>query len=195
MLTPLVLLLASVLAALALRPVGAEAASAAFLLAAICALASGLLLLRGGWGFWRGRARAAVSAPPWVVIDGSNVMFWQGEVARLETVAAVLREARRAGLRPLVWFDANAGYRLANRHMGVAELARGLGLPRGQVRVAPSGTPADPLLLADAARLGTGVITNDRYRDWVADYPSVRVPGVLVTGRVADGVARLDWAA
>jgi hypothetical protein len=59
--------------------------------------------------------------------------------------------------------------------------------------VAPKGSPADPLLLGDAARLGTGVVSNDRYRDWAEAFPSVTQPGVLVRGRITDGAAQLDW--
>lgn len=194
MLTPAVLLLLSLLIALALRPLTGETAPPVFLLALVTATAALILILREAVAR-RLAGRRPKPGPAWVVIDGSNVMFWQGEVPRLATVAAVVGEATRAGLKPLVWFDANAGYRVANRYMGARALSRALGLPARQVRIAPSGKPADPLLLADAARLGTGVITNDRYRDWAGDYPAVRVPGVLVPGQVTDGVARLDWAA
>lgn len=194
MLTPFLLLVLSLLVTLALRPLPGETAAPLFLLAAVTASAALILLLRAMIGPRR-------KAPPprrqdWVVIDGSNVMFWQEGVPRLATVAAVVGEVKRAGLKPIVWFDANVGYRVADRHMGPRDLSRALGLPRAQVRIAPSGTPADPLLLKEAADLGTGVITNDLYRDWVGAFPTVRVPGVLVPGRVTeDGEARLDWAA
>lgn len=193
MLTPSLLLFLSLLVTVALRPIAGETASSAFLLAAVTALAALILVLRAAL------RRKAADAPPrrsdWVVIDGSNVMFWQDETPRLDAVAAVVGEVRRVGMKPLVWFDANAGYRVANRYMGPRDLSRALGLPAKQVRIAPSGKVADPLILGDAARLGTGVITNDRFRDWAGDYPAVRVPGVLVPGRVTDGVALLDWAA
>ena len=192
MFTPVILFSLSLFVAIFLRPLPGEGATPAFLLASLCALAAAILLLRALWP----RKRKARPAPrqTHVVVDGSNVMFWQDGVPRLATVSAVLAELRRAGLHPIVWFDANVGYRVSDRYMGPRDLSRALGLPRGQVRIAPSGSVADPLLLEEAARLGTGVITNDLYRDWVGSYPSVRVPGVLVSGRVVDGVVRLDWA-
>lgn len=131
----------------------------------------------------------------WVVIDGSNVLYWQGESPSLNAVSAVLGEVRKAGLTPVVWFDANVGYKVGDSYLNPAELARRLGISRKQVRVAPRGSPADPLLLQEAAKLGTGVVTNDRYRDWQASFPSVAEPGVLVHGRVEDGTVRLDWPA
>lgn len=191
--TPILLLVTSLLATLALRPLADEAASPVFLLAAVTSLAAFVLLFKVWSG--RGRRKPLPSRQSCVVVDGSNVMFWQEGVPCLATVAAVVGEVHRAGLKPIVWFDANVGFRVANRYMGTRDLSRALGLPRGQVRIAPSGTPADPLLLKEAAELGTGVITNDMYRDWVAAFPSLRQPGVLVPGRVADGVVRLDWAA
>lgn len=192
MLTPLLIFLPSLFAALLLRPLAGEDATPAFLLAVLCAIAALIILLRALPR--RGHADRPAPRPTHVVVDGSNVMFWQDGVPRLATVSAVLVAVRRAGLNPIVWFDANVGYRVSDRYMGPRDLSRALGLPRGQVRIAPSGTAADPLLLEEAAKLGTGVITNDLYRDWVVAFPSVRVPGVLVSGRVVDGVVRLDWA-
>lgn len=141
------------------------------------------------------RAAGGQEARRWVVIDGSNVLYWQGESPSLNAVSAVLGEVRKAGLTPVVWFDANVGYKVGDSYMNPSELARRLGISRKQVRVAPKGSPADPLLLQEAAKLGTGVVTNDRYRDWVADFPDVTQPGVLVPGRVEDGAVTLDWPA
>ncbi|PLL11567.1 hypothetical protein C0V75_16230 [Tabrizicola sp. TH137] len=194
MLTPFLLLLLSLLSALALRPLPGETAIPLFLLAVVASLAALILLLRAMIG--RRRKEGHDRRQDCVVIDGSNVMFWQDDVPRLAAVTAVLDEVKRAGLKPIVWFDANVGYKVADRHMGPRDLSRALGLPLRQIRIAPSGTPADPLLLEEAAALGTGVVTNDLYRDWVEAFPSVRVPGVLVSGRVtADGQALLKWAA
>ena len=40
-------------------------------------------------------------------------------------------------------------------------------------------------------RLGTLVMTNDRFRDWAEDHPAVREAGFLVGGKVAGGEVRL----
>jgi len=139
------------------------------------------------------REAARAEGRRWVVVDGSNVLYWQDESPSLGSVSAVLDEVQRAGLTPVVWFDANVGYKVGDSYLNPAELARRLGISRKQVRVAPKGSPADPLLLQEAAKLGTGVVTNDRYRDWVGDFPDVAQPGVLVHGRVEGGAVTLDW--
>ncbi len=109
-----------------------------------------------------------------VIVDGSNVMHWDADAGpSLVVLRRVLDDLCRQGLRPIVYFDANAGYKLENRHMGGDELAQRLGLDPAQVTLSPSGTPADPLLLAHAVRDGLQVVTNDRYRDWRAQFPAL----------------------
>ncbi len=142
-----------------------------------------LLLLAG--------ARPPAAEVSWIVVDGSNVMYWDRETPSLDTVRQVLRAVEAEGLVPLVWFDANAGHVVEGRYLRPETLARKLGLRQGQVLVAPKGTPADPLLLDEAARLGARVVTNDRFRDWAEEHPMVQEPHRFVRGRVRDGVARL----
>lgn len=147
-------------------------------------------LILCGIGFWRGTGLPRRQA--WAVIDGSNVMFWGGQEANLRHVAAVVRAARAEGHEPIVWFDANAGYRVSGRYLNACELAKYLRLPVRQVMIAPKGTPADPLILDSATRLAAPVITNDRYRDWFDQYPLAADPTRMIRGRIANGAARLD---
>ena len=135
-----------------------------------------------------GRRRKAV---PWIVVDGSNVMYWEGEKPSLMTVRAVLKTVEEAGFVPLVWFDANVGYLTQGAYLRPEQLSRMLGLAKGQVLVAPKGTPADPLLLEEAVRMGVRVLTNDRFRDWAETHPAVKVPGFLVGGQMSRGVVTL----
>lgn len=201
--TPVLLLLLCFSAMVYSMPMPDEPASGSFLLASVAALAALLVWMRAAFAArlpkLRRRRRRKTPKPPetqrWVVIDGSNVMFWQDEVPSLSTVSAVVGEVRKAGLTPLVWFDANAGYKVGDHYMNPRDLSRAIGVPRKHVRVAPKGSPADPLLLEDAAKLGTGVVSNDRYRDWADSFPSVMEPGVIVRGRVQGGTALLDWPA
>lgn len=130
-----------------------------------------------------------------VLIDGSNVLYWQGGEPTIEAVRLVLRAVEERGLRPLVGFDANIGYLVAGRFLGAGDLAALLDLPPYQVSVAPKGKPADPLLLGEAARLDARVITNDRYRDWARKFPQVARPGFLVRGCIRGSTADLDFAA
>jgi hypothetical protein len=140
---------------------------------------------------WLVAGRRRREAVPWIVVDGSNVMYWEGEKPSLVTVRRVLAAVQEAGFVPLVWFDANVGYLTQGAYLRPEQLSRMLGLARGQVLVAPKGTPADPLLLEEAVRLGTRVVTNDRFRDWAEDHPAVKAPGFLVGGTMSGGQARL----
>ncbi|MCC6000172.1 MAG: hypothetical protein JJU19_04815 [Pararhodobacter sp.] len=128
----------------------------------------------------------------YIVLDGSNLLHWQDNQPHLATVRAVVDAVQAQGYRPVVWFDANAGYLIGDRWLGPPELSRALGLPARQVFVAPKGTPADPLLLEGARRLGARVVTNDRFRDWREHYPWLAEPGFLIRGRVQDGAASLS---
>lgn len=202
--TPILLLLLCFSALIYSLPKPGEPSGPANLLAAIATLAALLIWMKAAFAArmpirLRRRRRRRRAAPPpeqkWVVIDGSNVMFWQDETPSLGTVSAVVGAVQQAGLKPLVWFDANAGYKVGGQYMNPRDLSRAIGISRKQVRVAPKGSPADPLLLEDAAKLGTGVVSNDRYRDWAQSFPNVVQPGVLVRGKVEGGAARLDWPA
>ncbi|MDT8326933.1 MAG: hypothetical protein RQ750_06030 [Roseovarius sp.] len=153
------------------------------LLALLMVLASVILFMR-----------AALRKPRhWIVIDGSNVMHWgENGTPALAPLHATIRDFRSVGITPVVWFDANVGYKLKDRYMGAYAMARALDLPVSQVRIAPSGTPADPLLLQEAVRLGARVVTNDRFRDWAETHPEVERPGFLLHGRMAGNGVSLD---
>ncbi|NCO87107.1 MAG: hypothetical protein GW886_10815 [Rhodobacterales bacterium] len=118
-----------------------------------------------------------------IIVDGSNVMHWDADAGpSLAVLRRVLDSLRDAGYGPIVYFDANAGYKLENRHMGSPELAQRLGLDPAQVTLSLSGTPADPLLLTHAVRDGLRVVTNDRYRDWRAQFPALADQRMRVGG-------------
>lgn len=135
--------------------------------------------------------RSKIPARP-ILVDGSNVMHWQKDVAQITTVRAVIDMLSAHGFHPGVIFDANVGYKIGNRYQDDAELALVLGLPEDRVLVVPKGTPADPYLLQTARDLGARVVTNDRYRDWAEAHPEVREPGFLIRGGYRDGRLWLD---
>ena len=150
------------------------------LLFAPLALAAAFVLFRA--------SRKAPAAPKrWVVIDGSNVMHWRGNTADIDVVREVLGVLSARGFTSGVAFDANAGYLIEGRYLGERAFSRILGLPVDRVLVVGKGTPADPAILGAARDLGARIVTNDRYRDWAADYPEVARPGHLVRGGFRDG--------
>ncbi len=122
-----------------------------------------------------------------IILDGSNVMHWQNEVPSLHTLREVLARLIDEGFEPGVVFDANAGYRLFGTYLHDDAFSKALELPRDRVMVVPKGTPADPIILTAARDLGARIVTNDRYRDWVQDFPELAEPGQLVPGGYRDG--------
>ena len=141
------------------------------------------------WGLGRVFLRRKTNR---IVVDGSNVLYWDRDTPNLQSVKQVVDILRDEGFEPLVWFDANAGYLIGDRYMGPDRLARALELPSRSVFVAPKGTPADPLLLARAAKLKARVVTNDRYRDWEERFPQIRTPGFLVRGYISADAIGLE---
>ena len=153
------------------------------LLAAPCTLASLWLLLRAALG----RDRQT-----WIVVDGSNVMHWNGNVPQIETLQEVLAQLIRHGYTPGVVFDANAGYLIAGRYLDDRALAQMLGLPHKRVMVVPKGRPADPTVLAAARDLRARIVSNDRFRDWADGHPEIQEPGWIIRGDYRTGTLRMD---
>jgi len=153
------------------------------LLAGLCALAGAILF---GAALLRLEPRAA-TAPRWVIIDGSNVMYWKGDTPQIETVRQVLEHLADLGFSPGVAFDANAGHLLAGRYLDHAAFGKMLGLAEDRVMVVDKGTPADATILATARDLGARVVSNDRFRDWLDQHPEAGRPGALIRGGFVDG--------
>ncbi|MHC9237214.1 NYN domain-containing protein [Pseudooceanicola sp. 502str34] len=178
---PLVLFCAAVAVALAAVT---QPSMADFLIPALAAALAALVLLVAAL---RDRLRRRP-----VLVDGSNVMHWRKGAPSVETLRAVLGLLRRQGYRPGIVFDANAGYKLADRYMDDREMAKVLGLPANRVLVVPRGEPADPTLLRAARDMGAPVVSNDRFRDWAQAHPEVSEPGALIRGGFRDGKPWLE---
>lgn len=158
-----------------------------FALLALIALAVGL------W-FWLRPGKFGRKTRNDILVDGTNVLYWDHQLPDLRSLRRVLDELEYAGLRPIIWFDANTGYLVSDRWMSEHDLARALRMQNSrQLRVAPKGTPADAGLLKEASRRRLRIVTNDRYRDWIDSFPILRTrPDLLVRGRIVDGEASLD---
>ena len=177
----LVLCLAAV-AALSLNPAWADAR----LVAVLGVLASLLLILL--------RLLGPAPEAPWIVVDGSNVMYWKDGTPQAGTVRDVVARLVALGYAPGVMFDANAGHLLEGAYRHDGAFARMLDLPPDRVMVVPKGTQADGYILQAARDLGARIVTNDRFRDWIEQFPEVRQPGHLVRGNYRDGALWLDLA-
>ncbi len=157
------------------------------LLAGPCAVAALLLVLRALVA-----RRGEAPARNHVLIDGSNVMHWRDNTPQIDTLREVIAHLRGLGLAPGVIFDANAGYLLTGKYRHDGAMARYLGLPEDRVMVVPKGTVADTTLLTVARDMDAPIVTNDRYRDWAAEYPEIAEPGRLIRGGYRDGALWLD---
>lgn len=181
------------------------------LLAGPCLLASLWLLWRGGGSADRSsgrssdrlskrlnRLRDGADRPvqratrEHVIIDGSNVMHWDAGKVSLTPVVQAIEVLAAQRMTVGVIFDANAGYKLEDRYRDDAHMARALGLPEDRVLVVPKGVPADHYILSAARGLRARVVTNDRYRDWQADFPEVGQAGFLIRGGMKNGALWLD---
>ncbi|MGL4238829.1 NYN domain-containing protein [Tabrizicola sp.] len=141
------------------------------------------------WLWNRAARHPAVPVEPkaWILVDGSNVMYWQDNAPKLTPVLQVIGALQAQGYAPGVVFDANAGWKLAGKYLHHGDLARLLALPVEQVLVVPKGEQADPYLLETAREFSARIVTNDRYRDWAEAHPQVSEPGFLIQGGMRDG--------
>ncbi len=137
--------------------------------------------------FLFGLFRKPAAPKPRIVVDGSNVMHWGGDPS-VKVLHSVLADLSG----PIVFFDANVGYKLMGKHMDAEDLAPLLGLTPTQITIAPSGTQADGLLLDYAAKHRLRVVSNDRFRDWTVKHRWVRKKGRVVRGDWKSG--RVVWA-
>lgn len=160
-----------------------------FLLAVLCAFASGILLLIAARN---AKSTTDATIKTRIIVDGSNVMYWEDGVPRIDTVRQVVERLVADGFAPGVMFDANAGYLLTGRYMHDTALGRALGLPTARVMVVPKGVPADPYILIAARDLDARIVTNDRYRDWAGDHPEILGAGYLIKGGYRNAALWLD---
>lgn len=126
-----------------------------------------------------------------IVVDGSNVMHWGGDPSA-KVLRRVIDHLKNKGLSPYVIFDANVGYKLQDRYMDDAPMARLLGLPVAQVLVVQKGQIADEIILQFAQAGGHRIVSNDRFRDWSVQYNFVKTKGRMVRGTFREGALRIS---
>lgn len=159
------------------------------LISAPMVLASLYLLLRASF---RRRPEANEKREPnWVIVDGSNVLYWRDQSPQFSAVTDVVQALKARDLTPVVVFDANAGYLTVGKYQHDFAFARQLGLPPEQVMVVDKGTQADTAVLDLARGLSARIVTNDRYRDWAEAYPEVLTTGWRIEGSYTGGKLHL----
>ena len=109
----------------------------------------------------------------------------------MHSVRLVIEKLVAAGFEPVIWFDANVGYLVADRYMNPYKLSQALHYPENRIYVAPKGTPADPLLIQAATDLSAPIVSNDRFRDWKEQFPQVDQAELFLRGEIVKGGVRL----
>ena len=104
-----------------------------------------------------------------VLVDGSNVAHsTEGERAQVSNIVAIRDKLREEGLQPIIVVDAALRHQIddANRYEQLVDA--------GEVRQAPAGTDADYFILAFARELNASIVSNDRFRDRLKEFPEAR---------------------
>jgi len=104
-----------------------------------------------------------------VLVDGSNVAHsTEGERAQVRNILAVRDKLIEEGLEPIIVADA------VLRHQIDDQQCYEKMIDDGMVRQAPAGTDADYFILSFARELNACVVSNDRFRDRIKQFPEIR---------------------
>jgi hypothetical protein len=104
-----------------------------------------------------------------VLVDGSNVAHSvEGEPPHVANIVAVREKLIEEGFEPIIVADAALRHQIDDR--GRYEKM----IDDGMVRQAPAGTDADYFILSFARELNAGVVSNDRFRDRIKQFPEIR---------------------
>lgn len=119
-----------------------------------------------------------------IVIDGTNVLYWDGEQAELSTLCMVVDDLRRHSYAPFVFLDASSRHHLNDTSMTEKSFAKALGLPQSRVRVCPAKTEADAFILKFAREQSLPVVSNDRFGDRHEQTRGLKlVKGIIARGK------------
>jgi hypothetical protein len=104
-----------------------------------------------------------------VLVDGSNVAHsTEGEKPLVANLLAVRDKLKEEGFQPIIMADA------ALRHQIDDQKVYEDMIESGSVRQAPAGTDADYFILSFARELNADIVSNDRFRDRVKQFPEAR---------------------
>ena len=104
-----------------------------------------------------------------VLIDGSNVAHsTEGEMPLVANLLVVRDKLKEEGCEPIIMADA------ALRHQIDDQKVYEDMIESGSIRQAPAGTDADYFILSFARELNANIVSNDRFRDRIAQFPEAR---------------------
>ena len=104
-----------------------------------------------------------------VIVDGSNVAHsTEGDTPQVANLVAIQQKLKEEGLEPIIVADA------ALRHQIDDPQKYEQLIEEGVVRQAPAGTDADYFILSFARELNASIVSNDRFRDRIKQFPEAR---------------------
>ena len=119
-----------------------------------------------------------------VVIDGANVAYEErsaGGKPKLSNLLKVRRELEEREQEAVIIVDASLKYDIDDQSQ-LETLIRSQ-----QIRQVPAGTDADYFIIQFADQFNARVVTNDRYKGYLEQYPWItdrRLPYMIVEGEV-----------
>ena len=104
-----------------------------------------------------------------VLVDGSNVAHsTEGGKPLIANLLAIRDKLKEEGLDPIIMADA------ALRHQIDDTKVYEDMIESGSIRQAPAGTDADYFILSFARELDADIVSNDRFRDRIKQFPEAR---------------------
>ena len=123
------------------------------------------LMALGALMIWRRGRRVEPAPERLIVVDGTNVLFWDDNIARLATLQRVVKHLQVKGFAPVVFLDASSRHHIGDTSLSPHRFKQALGVTKNQIHVCPKGTEADSYILDFAQEHNVAVVTNDRFRD------------------------------
>jgi hypothetical protein len=114
------------------------------------------------------------------VVDGSNIMYLDGQKPSLAPLRALVSGLKTKGLEYSIFFDANAPFLLLDEakarqpELFMQMLVEETGTDLKHVSVVPGGVQADDFILSYAESSDGLVISNDNFRQYVDRFPWVK---------------------
>jgi hypothetical protein len=104
-----------------------------------------------------------------VLVDGSNVAHsTEGSKPLVANLLAVRDKLKEEGFDPIIVADAALRHQIDDPKVYEDMIGS------GSVRQAPAGTDADYFILSFARELGADIVSNDRFRDRIKQFPEAR---------------------
>ena len=101
-----------------------------------------------------------------VIVDASNVAHsTEGAKPLLANVITVRDKLKEEGLEPIIIADAALRHQIDDSR-GFEQM-----VDAAEIRQVPAGTDADYFILSFARELNAAIVSNDRFRDRIAQFP------------------------